>query len=144
MCSPEVREDCDGKTCNGEWYAKDIKPVSYTHLDVYKRQGYEAVLNYNAYVIGIHNYYSSATHVSLDFSQIAFSVKKSLKARIKKGLKQTGKHLPECIKERYGKSKQLKYVHNTALAPISFIQHKNPMFKKPVSYTHLDVYKRQA
>lgn len=94
------------------------------------KTGYEAVLNYNAYVIGIHNYYSSATHVSLDFSQIAFSVKKSLKARIKKGLKQTGKHLPECIKERYGKSKQLKYVHNTALAPISFIQHKNPMFKK--------------
>ena len=27
MCSPEVREDCDGKTCNGEWYAKDIKQI---------------------------------------------------------------------------------------------------------------------
>lgn len=95
-----------------------------------RKTGYEAVLGYNAYVIGIHNYYSSATHVSLDFSQIAFSVKKSLKARIKTGLKQTGKHLPECIKERYGKSSQLRYVHNTALAPISFVQHKNPMFKK--------------
>lgn len=27
MCSPEVRENCDGKTCNGEWYAKDIKQI---------------------------------------------------------------------------------------------------------------------
>lgn len=27
MCSPEVREDCDGKTCNGEWYAKDTKQI---------------------------------------------------------------------------------------------------------------------
>lgn len=24
----------------------------------------------------------------------------------------------------------MRYVHNTALAPISFVQHKNPMFKK--------------
>jgi hypothetical protein len=92
--------------------------------------GYKAVLNYNAFVIGIHNYYNKATHVSLDFTKIAFSVKKSLKARLKTGLKPTGKHLPDCIKERYGSSSQLKYVHNTALAPISYIQHKNPMFKK--------------
>lgn len=27
MCSPEVRKDCDGKTCKGEWYAKDIKQI---------------------------------------------------------------------------------------------------------------------
>ena len=27
MCSPEVRKDCDGRTCKGEWYAKDIKQL---------------------------------------------------------------------------------------------------------------------
>ncbi len=97
-----------------------------------RKTGYEAVLNYNAFVIGIHNYYCKATHVSLDFSKIAFSVKKSLKARLKNGLEQTGKHLPDCIRERYGTSSQLKYVHNTALAPIGYIQHKNPMFKKRI------------
>jgi hypothetical protein len=98
-----------------------------------RKTGYEAVLNYNAYVIGIHNYYNKATHVSLDFTKIAFSVKKSLKARLKKGLKPTGKHLPDCIRERYGTSSQLKYVHNTALAPISYVQHKNPIFKKLIA-----------
>lgn len=27
MCKPEVRKNCDGKTCKGEWYAKDIKQI---------------------------------------------------------------------------------------------------------------------
>lgn len=92
-------------------------------------KGYEAVSNYNAYVLGIHFYYRYATHVSNDFDDIAFSVKKSLKARFKDGLKKEGKHLLPCIKEYYGKSNQLRFVHNTAMAPIGFVQHKNPMFK---------------
>lgn len=98
-----------------------------------KLTGYDAVNNYNAYVIGIHNYYSKATHVTLDFARIAFSVKKSLRARFKSGVKLTGKHLPPHIKERYGSSGQLRYIHNTALVPLSFIQHKNPMFKKLIT-----------
>lgn len=95
-----------------------------------KLTGYNAVNNYNAYIIGIHNYYSKATHVVLDFAKIAFSVKKILRARFKSGAKRTGKHLSPHIKERYGSSGQLRYIHNTALIPIGFIQHKNPMFKK--------------
>jgi len=101
-------------------------------------KGYEAVLNYNAYILGIHFYYRFATHVCNDFSDIAFSVKKSLGARFKSKLKREGKHLLPCIKEHYGKSKQIRYIHNTAMAPIGFVQHKNPMFK-PLSinkYTH--------
>ncbi|MDD3228354.1 MAG: DNA (cytosine-5-)-methyltransferase [Porticoccaceae bacterium] len=27
MCKPEVRKNCDGKNCKGEWYAKDIKQI---------------------------------------------------------------------------------------------------------------------
>ena len=27
MCSREVRKNCDGKACNGEWYAKDIQQL---------------------------------------------------------------------------------------------------------------------
>lgn len=97
-----------------------------------KLTGYDAVNNYNAYVIGIHNYYSKATHVSLDFAKIAFSVKKCLRARLKTGVKLSGKHLFPHIKERYGLSGQMRYIHNTALIPIGFIQHKNPLFKKQI------------
>ncbi|MDD4698776.1 MAG: group II intron reverse transcriptase/maturase [Oscillospiraceae bacterium] len=92
--------------------------------------GYEVVNRYNAFVMGTHNYYCKATHVSNDFSTIAFSVKKSLKARFKSELKPNGKHLADCIRKIYGSSSQLRYIHNTALAPIGFVQHKNPMFKK--------------
>lgn len=28
MCSQEVRDDCNGETCKGEWYAKDIKQLT--------------------------------------------------------------------------------------------------------------------
>ena len=27
VCDTEVNKDCDGKSCNGEWYAKDIKRI---------------------------------------------------------------------------------------------------------------------
>ena len=27
MCKPEVRKNCDGKNCKGEWYARDIKQL---------------------------------------------------------------------------------------------------------------------
>ena len=93
-----------------------------------RAKGYEAVVNYNAYVLGIHFYYRYATHVSNDFSTIAFSVKKSFGARFKNNLKREGKHLLPVIKERYGASSQIRYIHNTAIAPIGFVQHKNPMF----------------
>ena len=92
--------------------------------------GYTAVNRYNSYVIGIHNYYAMATHVSVDFHPIAFLVKKSLKRRFKSGLKREGKHISEFIRERYGKSSELRYIYNTAVIPIGFIQHQNPLFKR--------------
>ena len=92
--------------------------------------GYGAVNSYNAYVIGIHNYYAKATLVSMDFNQIAFGVRKSLKARLKDGVKRVGKDPPNYIKERYGKSRQLRYIYNTAIAPIAYVQHKIPLDKK--------------
>ena len=92
--------------------------------------GYGAVNKYNAYVIGIHNYYAKATLVSLDFNQIAFGVKKSLKARLKDGVKRAGKDPPKYIKERYGNSRELRYIYNTAIVPLAYVRHKIPLFKK--------------
>jgi len=95
-----------------------------------KMRGYTAVNRYNSYVIGIHNYYAMATHVSVDFHPIAFLVKKSLKRRFKSGLKRQGKHISDFIREHYGQSSELRYIHNTAVIPIGFVQHQNPLFKK--------------
>jgi len=92
--------------------------------------GYEAVNKYNAYVIGVHNYYAIATLVNLDFNQIAFGVKKSLKARLKDGVKRAGKDPPNYIKERYGKSKELRYIYDTAIVPLAYVRHKVALYKK--------------
>lgn len=110
-----------------------------------KRAEHAAVARFNSYVIGVHNYYSMATFVCCDFHVLAFSVHKSLKARLKKRLKtakqarrkKAGFIIPDYIKERYGNSEQLKFVRGYALAPIGFVKHKNPMMKRRItnSYT---------
>jgi hypothetical protein len=92
--------------------------------------GYEAVNKYNAYVIGVHNYYAIATLVSVDFNQIAFGVKKSLKARLKDGIKRAGKDPPNYIKERYGSSRELRYIYGTAIVPLAYVRHRVALYKK--------------
>lgn len=51
---------------------------------------YAEVSRYNSFVLGVHDYYSMATKVSADFRPIAFSVQKSLKARMRQRLKKSG------------------------------------------------------
>lgn len=52
---------------------------------------YAEVSRYNSFVVGVHDYYSMATKVSADFRPIAFSVQKSLKARMRQRLKRLKK-----------------------------------------------------
>ncbi len=104
-----------------------------------------AVTRFNSYVIGVHNYYSMATFICHDFHELAFSVHKSLNARLKKRLKtvkevkkrKLGYVIPDYIKERYGNSEQLKFVRGYALVPIGYVKHRNPMMKRSItnSYT---------
>lgn len=98
---------------------------------------YAEVSKYNAYVLGIHDYYSMATKVSADFRPIAFSVHKSLKARMRQRLKtakevkknNTPVHITNILRERYGKSQQLRYVNDLALAPVGYVRHTHPRQK---------------
>ena len=110
-----------------------------------KRAAYAAISQFNAYVFSTHNYYSMATMVCQDLKPLAFSVHKSLKARLRKRLKTATQakrenlngDIPDYIKKRYGDSKQLRYVRGCALAPIGYVKNKNPMLKRRIinSYT---------
>ncbi|MEG2138546.1 MAG: reverse transcriptase domain-containing protein, partial [Oscillospiraceae bacterium] len=91
--------------------------------------GSRAVDAYNAYVLGVHNYYKIATNVSLDMRKIAFLVKHELNARLRRYVQKSGDKLPAYIAERYGHSKMLRYVYGRALIPIGYLKHQNPMFK---------------
>lgn len=110
-----------------------------------KRTEYQAICRYNAYVMGIHDYYQMATKVCDDLTPFALSVHKSLKARLRKRVK-TAKQVkkrnlpydtPRVIRERYGESRQLRYVGGHAVVPIGYIRHKplKSMNRKINSYT---------
>jgi hypothetical protein len=91
-----------------------------------------AILNYNAFVMGEHNYYQMATGVSLDFRKIGYNVNKTVK-RVGDRLKRVPKGKGEiggAIVEKYGTSDMLRWVKNLPIAPISYVQTKAPMCKK--------------
>ena len=103
-----------------------------------KHSEYKEISNYNSYVLGIHGYYSMATKASSDFRKLAFPVQKSLKARLRQRLKtaeevkknQIPCHMANVIREKYGDSRQLRFVSGIALAPIGYIRHQYPMQRK--------------
>jgi group II intron reverse transcriptase/maturase len=91
---------------------------------------YKAVGAYNAYVSGVHNYYRYATHISKDIRKIAFGITRTMKNRLRERLQMQGNTLPSYIAERYGKSRQIRYVSGQAMIPIGYVQTKAPLFKR--------------
>ncbi|MED4400265.1 group II intron reverse transcriptase/maturase [Metabacillus fastidiosus] len=85
--------------------------------------------NYNAKVIGFHNYYNKATHISIDMGQVAFSIKRTLANRLKpkKCLDLSKKNF---LMKQYGDSEQLRTaVGGRIIAPIGYCKHKHPLAK---------------
>ena len=95
-----------------------------------KRVEYRLTQKYNSYIIGIHNYYCIAIHVNRDIQKIAFDVKKSLYNRLKHRLQKNGKITNKYIKEKYGTSREVRYLNGHAIVPIAYVQHRVPMDKK--------------
>lgn len=109
--------------------AKEL--VDYIFRDTDEQTAYRSIGQYNAYVIGVHEYYSIATEVSKDFHKISFHINRTLKDKLKTRLKRPDftKLKGKAIIERYGKSRELRSVFNFAIAPIGYIQHRNPKWK---------------
>ena len=95
-----------------------------------KGMEYRLIQLYNSYLIGVHNYYSIATHINFDFHGIAFDVKKSLYNRRKHRLQKKGEISNRYVKEKYGKSREVRYLNGHAIVPIAYVQHRVPMDKK--------------
>lgn len=105
---------------------KDIK-----HLSSDEQR--KTIVRYNSLVMGWHNYYRFATHVSRDFSEIAFLVKGSMKGKLENQLKKSiANPLKSPVYIHYANSKGIRYLGNTPIIPISYVKHKNPMDKKRV------------
>lgn len=100
---------------------------------------YKMIQNYNSKVIGIHNYYRIATRISLDCRKIAYQTMAVFKNRIRKKFKsvkfykkrkQKVPNISKAVKIHYGKSNQLRFISDYAVAPIGYAQNKIPKCKK--------------
>lgn len=86
---------------------------------------------YNSTVIGLHQYFRTATMISEDMGNIAYEVNACMNDhRMKRRIKKTGVITSEFLKKEYGKSKQLRFISRDPLLPIGYIKHKNPMMKR--------------
>lgn len=104
-----------------------VKAIQHSSDD---KAEYAAVNNYNSYVMGIHNYYGMATAANPDMQTLAYEIKISIKNRLQERVKRrTDQAIPQYA-ERYAKSKEIRFIGQTILLPIGYIQHHPPIHKK--------------
>jgi group II intron reverse transcriptase/maturase len=89
-----------------------------------------AILNYNAFVMGEHNYYQMATGVSIDFRDIGYKVRQTAKRLGDRLKKEPKSKIEGAVVERYGTSELIRYIKNLPFAPISYVRTKAPICKK--------------
>ena len=90
----------------------------------------QATLAYNAYVMGIHNYYRIATYVNLDFHGIALPTQRVVKRIGKRKGKDASPERYRAIMKQYGESTQMRWLNGVPIIPIGFVQTKAPLFNK--------------
>ncbi len=89
---------------------------------------YQRVCKFNAIVSGKQNYYGIANNVCRDLNEIQREVSIVMKNRL--NLKKQGEFNNQFWAERYGKSKQVRWIEGIPLVPIGFYKSRNPMHKK--------------
>ncbi len=85
---------------------------------------------YNSVVAGLHEYYCIATDTADDFGKLAFSVNKQLRNRLKGDVSRKGTLRNGFIKDKYGKSRQLRFLHERPIVPIGAVIQKNAQNKR--------------
>lgn len=114
----------------GEKLANQVKVFcKYKDSD----QGAKEVVIYNAMVLGIQNYYRIATNVASDLNHIQQRTYRIMYNRLNTQsgnvLRKEGRALTMLEKQRFGRSKSLRYMAGTKepIYPVYYIQFKNPM-----------------
>jgi len=106
-----------------------VKAIQHSSDDMAE---YAAVNNYNSYVMGIHDYYCMATAANPDMQTLAYEIKISIKNRLQERVKRrTDQAIPHYA-EQYAKSKEIRFIGQTILLPVGYIQHHPPIHKKKI------------
>ncbi|PRR82642.1 group II intron reverse transcriptase/maturase [Clostridium vincentii] len=106
---------------------------------IQKQGNSNEVSRLNSMILGSHNYYNSATYISLDFNKINFLVTKTLKIRLKQWISNNPK-CSETYERFYGNYKgKIRTIYNITIFPIYGCRTKPPMnFSQDIcNYTKL-------
>ena len=87
-------------------------------------------MQYNAYVIGVHNYYQIATHVSKDFGEIAFNVSRTINKLKRRRTEEKRSNIIKYIQDRYMKSKAFTFVRGEPFLPIGYVYTVAPKLRR--------------
>lgn len=107
---------------------KDIKnPSKQSEID-------RNISLYNAMVMGMHNYYCMATMVSADFAEIAFKVTGKSNGMNHNNrcypIERQGEITSKFIQEKYGKSKQFRWIKGRMIIPVGYVAYEYPKYKR--------------
>ena len=109
-----------------EKLSEEVKKLAHASEDAQFIQ----LQKYNSVVAGLHEYYGIATEASHDFGRLAFDINKQLRNRLKGDLSKTGYLKDGFIKQKYGQSRQLRFLHKRPVVPIGYTRPKNAQHKR--------------
>ncbi len=125
----KVRKGKDNEFTNRSYMIDKAKENAINKLRkqikfIQKHPTIENVNKYNSIVLGLQNYYSIATMVSKDFSNIAYVVNKSLMCRTKRIRKETGQVTKTYLKFYKGYDCKKIFIKGIILFPVASIKWK--------------------
>ena len=89
---------------------------------------------YNAMVMGMHNYYCMATMVSADFAEIAYKVTGKNNGMNHNNrcfpIERQGEITSRFIQEKYGQSKQFRWIKGRMIIPVGYVAYVYPKYKR--------------
>ena len=110
-----------------EKLSEEVKKLAHSPDDTAQ---FMQLQNYNSVVAGLHEYYCIATEICEDFGRLAFSINKQLRNRLKGDVSRKGTLRKGFIKEKYGESRQLRFLHGRPLVPVGYVHPKNAQHKR--------------
>ncbi|HAQ1803666.1 TPA: group II intron reverse transcriptase/maturase [Enterococcus faecium] len=105
--------------------AKQIKVIQHTPT---KEELQKQLVKYNSMVIGIHQYYKKATHISVDCPKINQRIMIIIKNRL--DVKKNGHPPSDFVKKNYACSKQLRWINGYPMIPLGFVKHSHTSLPK--------------
>lgn len=95
------------------------------------------IIKYNQAVIGMHQYYCMATMINEDVHRLFPSIDITMKTRLNsradlsKDKPPTSKGaMDEYFYQKYGESKQVRYINGMIVVPVAYCRTQNPMFHR--------------